>query len=191
MKTKIFTLSILAIFQLGILGGIVSADPNTINDPNTNWTPPATQTNDNNKNNIKKVILNEKIPGGNCECAKKKAETPKDSKDILDNYEILKWPACITDPNTGERPVYICSHASGLSGFQQTLASVIRWVIMVCLLLGVLAIAALGVAWAMAGAEDSETKKFLKNWIINLIVGLIILFLFQPILKFLAPWVYQ
>jgi len=54
----------------------------------------------------------------------------------------------------------------------------------------VLAIAALGVAWAIAGDSDPEYKKKLKDWVINVMIGLIIVFFFTAILRFLAPWIY-
>lgn len=180
MKTKIFTLSILAIFQFGILGGIVSADE-TANQNQNQWAPETI-----------KVLVTEKVPWANCACAIPIWEKEdKTQEGIVDGFRKAGPLECKLDEVTKRPPAYICEHKAGLAGFQELFAKTVRWVIMICLLLGVLAIAALGVAWAMAGAEDSETKKFLKNWIINLIVGLIILFLFQPILKFLAPWVYQ
>lgn len=89
-----------------------------------------------------------------------------------------------------EERAYICTHASGLAGFQQVFAQIVRWIVNISLLLGVLAIAALGVAWAIAGSDDPAYKKFLKDWLVNLIIGLIILFMFRYILFFLAPWVF-
>jgi hypothetical protein len=59
------------------------------------------------------------------------------------------------------------------------------------LLLGVLAVVWLGIAWSFAGAEDVKAKSTLKTWAINIIIGLVILFLFRQILVFLAPWVYK
>jgi hypothetical protein len=59
------------------------------------------------------------------------------------------------------------------------------------MLLGVLGIVGLGIAWSFAGGDDVKMKSNLKTWGINILVGLIILFLFRYILQFLAPWIYN
>jgi ABC-type uncharacterized transport system permease subunit len=64
-------------------------------------------------------------------------------------------------------------------------------VINIVLLLGVLAVVGLGIAWSFAGGDDIKAKSTLKKWAVNIIIGLIILFFFTYILRFLAPWVYQ
>lgn len=93
------------------------------------------------------------------------------------------------------RPVwereYECVVPQGISAFQLLFGSIVRWILLVASLLGVLAIAALGIAHAVAGGEDTEAKKFLKEWFINLIIGFAILFFFQAILYMAAPWIYQ
>lgn len=66
-----------------------------------------------------------------------------------------------------------------------------NWVVQIATLLRVLAIAALGVAWAVAGGDDPEYKKTLKDWVIGIMIGLVILFMFSYILRFLAPWIFE
>jgi len=79
---------------------------------------------------------------------------------------------------------------TGTAGFADTFSELTQWATMIAILLGVLAIAALGVAWAIAGDSDPEYKKKLKDWVINVMIGLIIVFFFTAILRFLAPWIY-
>jgi hypothetical protein len=64
-------------------------------------------------------------------------------------------------------------------------------VINIVLLLGVLSVVGLGIAWSFAWGDDVKAKSSLKKWAINIIIGLVILFMFRYILLFLAPWVYQ
>ena len=90
-----------------------------------------------------------------------------------------------------EERAYICDSPQGMAGLQEFARNLIRWVINIALLLGVLWIACLGVAWIIAGDNDTEEKRKIKWWLTNLIVGLIILFFFQQILRFIAPWIYN
>lgn len=64
------------------------------------------------------------------------------------------------------------------------------WLMNLAILAGVLVIAAFGVAWSIAGNEDTEYKRKLKEWATNIIIGLAILFFFSQILRFLAPWIF-
>lgn len=114
------------------------------------------------------TITSEKVPGASCEC-------------------IAEW-GCYVDV---AKRKYECTSGKGLSGFQRTFAEIIRYVINIVLLLGVLAVAGLGIAWSFAGGDDIKMKSTLKKWAINIIVWLIILFMFGYILRFLAPWVYE
>lgn len=120
----------------------------------------------NNASGDLKTITSEKVPGATCTCQEgadcTKVETRK----------------------------YVCTSLKGLTGFQQVFAQIIRYVINIVLLLGVLAVAGLGVAWSFAGGDDIKMKSTLKKWAINIIIGLVILFMFGYILRFLAPWVY-
>lgn len=86
---------------------------------------------------------------------------------------------------------YQCTLHPWLSSFQSMLAGIIRYLIYIVLLLWVLALASLGVAWGWAGGDDVKMKTNLKKWWVNILAWLIILFLFQYILRFIAPWVYQ
>lgn len=114
------------------------------------------------------TITSEKVPGASCEC-------------------IAEW-GCYVDV---AKRKYECTSGKGLSGFQRTFAEIIRYAINIVLLLGVLAVAGLGIAWSFAGGDDIKMKSTLKKWAINIIVWLIILFMFGYILRFLAPWVYE
>ncbi|MBP9779004.1 hypothetical protein KBD33_00105 [Candidatus Gracilibacteria bacterium] len=123
------------------------------------------------------VFVTEMIPGAKCECV---SMTPGNnpSARIIDCGDITTRK-------------YQCTLEPGLSSFQKMFAGIIRYLIYIVLLLGVLALASLGVAWGWAGGDDVKMKTNLKKWGINIFAGLIILFLFQYILRFIAPWVYQ
>lgn len=120
------------------------------------------------------VFTTEPVPGADCKCIS--GQTGPDGKSCIGPVETRKYE-CTTKP--------------GLTGFQEIFAKIIRYVINITLLLGVLAIVGLGIAWSLAGGEDVKMKSTLKTWAINIVIGLIILFLFRYILMFLAPWVYQ
>lgn len=60
----------------------------------------------------------------------------------------------------------------------------------IAILLGVLVIAAFGIAWSVAGNDDAEYKRKLKEWCFNICIGLAILFFFSFILRFIAPWIF-
>ncbi len=113
------------------------------------------------------TITSETVPGADCVC-------------------IAEW-GCDTDV---AKRKYRCTTGDGLAGFQVVFAKLIRFVVNMVLLLGVFAVAWLGIAWTFAGADDVKAKSTLKTWAINIIVWLVVLFLFREILLFLAPWVY-
>lgn len=133
------------------------------------------------------TIVSEKIPGATCVCVAAWAggETGAD----------WMWPPTpwIWEDACGNITTrkYKCTTGSGIVGFQVVFAKLIRFVVNMVLLLGVLAVVWLGIAWSFAGAEDVKAKSTLKTWAINIIIGLVILFLFRQILVFLAPWVYK
>lgn len=114
------------------------------------------------------TITSEKVPWATCVC--------KDTKNSCNVVETRKYE-CTTD--------------SWMLWFQSVFAQIIRYVINIVLLLGVLAVVWLGIAWSFAGWDDVKMKSNLKSWAINIIIGLIILFMFRYILLFLAPWVYN
>jgi hypothetical protein len=157
-----------------------------------------------------KVMTTEEIPWGNCVCvANFRADGA--SQDIAQNdlATITKWATKNADwsytlakdnggnsatirPNCWDMITrkYECIVQPWLIGFQNIFATIIRYLVNIVLLLGVLAIAGLGVAWSWAGWDDAKAKTALKKWGTNIIVWLIILFLFQYILRLLAPWIY-
>lgn len=122
------------------------------------------------------TITSEMVPGAHCICLKN---------------GIATWTvdvACV-GPITERK--YQCTSAKWLSGFQEIFANLIRYVINIVLLLGVLAVVGLGIVWSFAGGDDVKMKSTLKTWAINIVVWLVILFMFRYILMFLAPWVYR
>lgn len=132
------------------------------------------------------VIVTEMVPGAECKCI---AEGAADNVPADGVWPVLpgKWEAACA---TVEKRKYECTIQPGLEWFQNMFATIIRWLINIVLLIGVLAIVWLGIAWSLAGGDDAKAKSELKKWAINILVGLIILFFFQYILKFLAPWIY-
>ena len=67
----------------------------------------------------------------------------------------------------------------------------IKYFIYITMLTGVAALVGLGIAWAIYGSAEEHFAKSLKSYVVNLIIGLTILFLFSYILRFLAPWIYN
>lgn len=123
------------------------------------------------------TITSERVPWADCYCY------------IGWNKSWIVNEACKTG-TVAERK-YQCTTGSWMAWFQSVFAQIIRYVINIVLLLGVLAVVWLGIAWSFAGWDDVKMKSNLKSWAINIIVGLIILFMFRYILLFLAPWVYK
>lgn len=130
------------------------------------------------------VYTTEMIPGAQCECYAE--NKPWDGNGPT---QILKWrEACNVSV---EKRKYVCTVQPWLAGFQQILASIIRWFVYIVMLLGVLGIVWLGIAWSFSGGDDAKAKSKLKWWAINILIWLTILFLFRYILIFIAPWVYN
>ena len=119
-----------------------------------------------------RIIVTEPVPGGDCYCI---AEGQGNGKMCTGRVETRK---------------YECTVKTGMAGFATVFSEVTKWATMIAILLGVLATAALGIAWSVAGDDNPEYKKKLKDWVINVIIGLIIVFFFTAILRFLAPWIY-
>lgn len=115
------------------------------------------------------TFTSEKVPGATCTC--------------FPDW----WETCTGDV---AKRKYKCTTWAGVVGFQLVFAKMIRYVVNIVLLLGVLAVAGVGIAWTFAGGDDIKLKTTIKGWAINIVVGVIILFMFAYILKFLAPWVY-
>ncbi len=132
---------------------------------------------------VTKIYTTEPVPGGNCVCAIE--VTWSDGKTSIETDPTGKKCANITSRK------YECTVQPWLSGFQSVIASLIRWIVYIVMLLGVLWIVGLGIAWSFAGGDDVKMKTNLKSWGINIFIGLTILFLFRYILQFLAPWIYK
>lgn len=77
-----------------------------------------------------------------------------------------------------------------MESFQSVFSNVGKYIMIITVLFGVIALAGLGVAWAIFGGTDEHMAKTLKSYAINLMIGLTILGTFSLILKFLAPWIY-
>lgn len=135
-----------------------------------------------------KIVVSEKPLGAkNCYCATVNKDAPKWAK-IEEKYKrydsITKNGSCPSNVPVAER-LYVCEEET-LGGMIQ---GIVAYIIKISLLLGALATAALGVAWGIAWGDDPEYKKNLKNWLVWLIVGLIIIWGFQYILGIFG-WVY-
>ncbi len=121
------------------------------------------------------TITSEMVPGADCVCIK----------------DGIPWAINVACPDSVTERKYQCTTMKGLAGFQSVFAQIIRYVINIVLLLGVLAVTGLGIVWSFAGGDDVKMKSTLKTWAINIVVWLIILFMFRYILMFLAPWIYM
>ena len=150
--------------------GIISGDGNS-------YVPAANKTEEQNKDHMSDCSGSQKL------CTITTEEVP--------------WADCRCIDTTGnnctkvETRKYECSTGKGLTGFQEVIAKIIRFTINIVLLLWVLAVVWLGIAWSFAGGDDVKMKSTIKTWGINIVVWLLILFLFGYILRFLAPWVYM
>jgi hypothetical protein len=69
------------------------------------------------------------------------------------------------------------------------LKDIVKWFVYISMLLGVLAIVGAGILYAW-GSDSEEYSKKAKGWVMNIFIGLLILFTFRYILGFLAPWVF-
>jgi hypothetical protein len=124
-----------------------------------------------------KVYVTEKVPGATCWC------------NIGWVRQWSAWESCGRDIPVEKRK-YECDVGKWLSAFQEMFRSITRWVVYVTMLLWVFAIAWAGIMWAFGSDSEEYTKKA-KWWVMNIIIGLIILFTFRYILWFLAPWIFE
>lgn len=122
------------------------------------------------------VVVTEKIPGATCDCI---AQT-------TGNNLSASVTSC-SDPKTRK---YSCTVGKWLSGFQDIFREITKWVVYITMLLWVMAIAGAGILWAW-GSESEEYTKKAKGWVVNILIGLVILFTFRYILWFIAPWIFQ
>lgn len=122
-----------------------------------------------------KVMVTEMIPWATCDC------------------DPIKWSpssgACPSSVKAEERR-YSCTVAKWLGGFQDMFREIVKWVVYTIMLLWVLAISWAGILWMWWSDSEEYTKKA-KGWVMNIIIGLLILFTFRYILGFLAPWIFQ
>lgn len=142
----------------------------------------AQEQNANTNSNTIVTYTSEKTFGADCICV-------KEVKDQPGIYEPAEDERQCTEKVYQRK--YQCTSTKGLSGFMAMFRQIVQWIINVSIILGVLAIAALGIAWAVAGGDNPEYKKQLKDWVISLIIGLTIIFMFRYILGFLAPWIFK
>lgn len=137
-----------------------------------------------------KTLVTEKTPWYNCVCARE-AQGEWEKKVSINGYvedKVFDWKDCSNNEITKRK--YICTVPEWFAGIQSSFQQIIRWVVQIAILLGVVAIAALGIAWSVAGDWDPAYKKFLKEWLTGLIIGLLILFFFRYILLWVAPWIF-
>ena len=132
-----------------------------------------------------KIITTEKIPWANCTCI---ADGASRTEDINGNT-MNPWSGEAACGNANNRK-YSCTVGKWLSGFQDIFREITRWVVYITMLLWVIAIASAGIMWAWGSDSEEYTKKA-KWWVMNILIGLVILFTFRYILWFLAPWIFQ
>ena len=123
---------------------------------------------------ISDVFVTERVPWAKCTCA---AKGGGEGEECTSNIKV-------------ENRKYKCSVEKWLTAFQEMFRSITRWVVYVTMLLWVFAIAWAGIMWAFGSDSEEYTKKA-KWWVMNIVIGLIILFTFRYILWFLAPWIFQ
>ena len=157
-----------------------TADPGDPNDPWTMNSAPGDPGSSGVNTTTTNVMTTEKIPWAECTCA----IDNRDSKDIRGGMSLESqcW-----DPKTRK---YVCTVGKWLTGFQNIFREITRWVVYITMLLWVMAIAGAGILWAW-GSESEEYTKKAKWWVINILIGLVILFTFRYILWFIAPWIFQ
>lgn len=115
-----------------------------------------------------KVFTTEQVPGVLCTC--------------VDRTD----PTC-SSINTRK---YECTVDKWLTAFQILIREILRWFIYIVMLIGVLAIVLVGIFMAWWSDSEEYTKKA-KWWAWNIVVWLVILFMFRYILWALAPWIFQ
>lgn len=134
------------------------------------------------------IYTSEMIPGADCSC-----------EQWGEMWAWGMWPPTESVSSAGACPLsvpiekrkYKCTVQPWLWSFQTMFATIIKYFVNIVLLIWVLAIVGLGIAWSWAGGDDAKAKSALKKWGMNIVIGLAILFLFQYILRFLAPWIYE
>ena len=147
----------------------IDKDGNASWDPGAIWNAMVVASNTTKQNDNKlTIITSEAVPWADCSC-----------KDTVNQCTVVTTRK------------YECTANKWMLGFQEVFAKIIRYVINIVLLLGVLAVVGLGIAWSFAWGDDVKAKSTLKTWAINIVIWLLILFMFRYILLFLAPWIYR
>lgn len=109
------------------------------------------------------VYVTEKIPGANCEL--KSSSTDVDKR------------------------LYKCTVQSGFATVTGVLGSLIKYATYLTGLVGVLMIVLSGIQYSLSGGGEDAKKA--KGRIIQLVSGLVLLFLTGLVLNTVAPWVYR
>lgn len=131
-----------------------------------------------------RILVSEKPLGATCQCAIKNPNAKPGDRDQF----IIQGEANDTGKTCNvpiSQRLYVCTPTS----LNQLIQGIVSWIIQIALLLGVLATAVLGVMWAITGADNPEAKKKLKDWLIWLVIGLVIIYWFQYILGIFG-WIY-
>lgn len=129
---------------------------------------------------INKIYVSEKPLGAKCTCVKK---TGVSEDGITPQYAATQEIECKKDIT---HRLYECTPV----GVGALIQGIVSWTIQIALLLGVVATAALGIVWAVVGNNNAKVKQDLKNWLVGLIVGLILIYGFQYILGIFG-WIYK
>lgn len=163
---------------------VYALDPSVKTQPNIHDI--ATKTD--NEDRSSEVVVTELLPGMSL-------QSESEYKDAS------VWCVCIAEGDNGDGSCgtpatrkYKCKIPPWLDGFQAVVGSMLKYTIYIGLLLGVLALVALGVAWSVYWAFDTSDGgamgKKIKGWLSQAVIALIVLFFFSTILRILAPWVY-
>ncbi len=133
------------------------------------------------------VIVTTEIPWAGCTCISTEAAPV----DLAPDQAWPPRPPVVSCGNPDTRKFKCTIPTWWLVGFEKLFAEIIRVFVYITLLFGVLAIVALGIGYAVFSGGDEEKTKKIKNYAVNLIIGILILFFFRYILTFLAPWIFQ
>lgn len=125
------------------------------------------------------IFTTERVPGALCTCA-------IDNRDGKDIWAGMTLESQCGNPQTRK---YKCVVEQWLGGFQNIFREIMRYIVYLTMLLGVLAVVWVGILWTWGSDSEEHTKKA-KWWVMNILIGFVILATFSSILRFLAPWVF-
>lgn len=169
---------------------IISLSSVFANDTTTTWlvdrfNKSNQNTDEKNNDQWKLLLVSEKPLGARkCECAGVHTWTTSEGQGKYFAINSGTNGDCPSTVDISKR-LYVCEKAT----LSEMIQGIVAYIIQIALLLGVLAVAALGVAWGVAGGDDPVYKSDLKKWLVGLIVGLILIYGFQYILG-LFGWIY-